>query len=140
MELQVGGEIIETTGEHPFFVKDKGWLAAKELCIGDELNTLTELGFPSRLSAIPTKSQPFTISASAITIPTSSAPQGGASASGRIMLIINRLPMSTEHIQYATGTTASYVYSPIQMVTRSGSEQFTRQTSGSYETLQIILL
>ncbi|HEY1190682.1 MAG TPA: polymorphic toxin-type HINT domain-containing protein, partial [Gemmata sp.] len=32
-----GGIVIGTTGEHPFFVRDKGWTAAQELRPGDEL-------------------------------------------------------------------------------------------------------
>jgi hypothetical protein len=37
LNLHLGGRIIETTGEHPFYVKDKGWTIAAELRIGDVL-------------------------------------------------------------------------------------------------------
>ncbi len=33
--VHVGGEVIETTPEHPFYVKGKGWTSAGELEIGD---------------------------------------------------------------------------------------------------------
>jgi hypothetical protein len=35
----VAGEVIRTTPEHPFYVKEKGWTAAGELEIGDLLST-----------------------------------------------------------------------------------------------------
>jgi hypothetical protein len=37
LNLHVGGRIIGTTGEHPFFVLEKGWLPAGALQIGDLL-------------------------------------------------------------------------------------------------------
>ncbi len=37
LELQVGGQVIETTREHPFYVHEKGWTAAEELLEGDQL-------------------------------------------------------------------------------------------------------
>jgi hypothetical protein len=37
LNLHVRGRIIGTTGEHPFWVEDKGWTAARELRIGDVL-------------------------------------------------------------------------------------------------------
>ena len=37
LHLQVGGRTIRTTSEHPFYVRGKGWTAAKELQGGDEL-------------------------------------------------------------------------------------------------------
>ena len=37
LNLHVRGRIIGTTAEHPFYVKDKGWLPAAELRIGDVL-------------------------------------------------------------------------------------------------------
>jgi hypothetical protein len=36
-ELQVGGHVIETTGEHPFFVVDHGWTTVNRLSAGDRL-------------------------------------------------------------------------------------------------------
>jgi RHS repeat-associated protein len=37
LHIHVGGKVIRTTGEHPFFAKSKGWVAAKELRSGDQL-------------------------------------------------------------------------------------------------------
>lgn len=39
LHLHVGGQIIKTTQEHPFWVKDKGWIPACELLVGDLLST-----------------------------------------------------------------------------------------------------
>ncbi len=39
--LHVGGQVIRTTGEHPFYVKGKGWVPAQELKPGDLLSTHT---------------------------------------------------------------------------------------------------
>ena len=39
LNLHVGGRVIKTTPEHPFYVKDQGWTAAGELEIGDLLST-----------------------------------------------------------------------------------------------------
>jgi hypothetical protein len=35
--LHVGGRVIRTTGEHPFYVANRGWIAANELAVGDLL-------------------------------------------------------------------------------------------------------
>ena len=35
--LHIGGQVIRTTTEHPFYVKDKGWISASELASGDSL-------------------------------------------------------------------------------------------------------
>lgn len=35
--VEYAGNTIETTAEHPFFVKDQGWVDAKELAVGDNL-------------------------------------------------------------------------------------------------------
>jgi len=35
----VDGDVISTTGEHPFWVVDKGWVEAKDLVVGDLLQT-----------------------------------------------------------------------------------------------------
>jgi len=40
LNLHVGGKIIGTTHEHPFFVKAKGWTNAHELRIGDEIRLM----------------------------------------------------------------------------------------------------
>ncbi len=37
LELRVGGQLIETTTEHPFFVAGQGWVRAKDLQPGDPL-------------------------------------------------------------------------------------------------------
>jgi RHS repeat-associated protein len=37
LNLHVGGRLIRTTGEHPFFVYDRGWTPAAELRIGELL-------------------------------------------------------------------------------------------------------
>jgi hypothetical protein len=37
MELRVGGRLIRTTAEHPFWVQGRGWVAARELRAGDVL-------------------------------------------------------------------------------------------------------
>jgi hypothetical protein len=37
LELVVGGKLIRTTGEHPFWVRDRGWVNAQELAEGDLL-------------------------------------------------------------------------------------------------------
>ena len=38
-DLYVDGEVISTTGEHPFWVPDKGWVEAKDLVVGSLLQT-----------------------------------------------------------------------------------------------------
>jgi len=40
LELQVCGQIIGTTHEHPFFVRGKGWTSAGELKAGDEVRLM----------------------------------------------------------------------------------------------------
>jgi intein/homing endonuclease len=40
LNLHIGGGIIETTAEHPFWVRDRGWVEAYYLRLGDELATL----------------------------------------------------------------------------------------------------
>jgi hypothetical protein len=39
LHLHVGGQVIGTTAEHPFYERVKGWVAARELEAGDELST-----------------------------------------------------------------------------------------------------
>ena len=39
VDLYVDGEVISTTGEHPFWVADKGWVEAKDLIVGSLLQT-----------------------------------------------------------------------------------------------------
>ena len=37
--LHVGGEMVRTTGEHPFWVHGRGWVATRELRIGEDLSS-----------------------------------------------------------------------------------------------------
>ncbi len=37
--ITVGSEVLTTTEEHPFFIKDKGWVKAKDIVIGDLVET-----------------------------------------------------------------------------------------------------
>ncbi|MEO6811213.1 MAG: polymorphic toxin-type HINT domain-containing protein, partial [Isosphaeraceae bacterium] len=37
VELRVGGRLVRTTAEHPFFVEGRGWTQAQQLCPGDRL-------------------------------------------------------------------------------------------------------
>jgi intein/homing endonuclease len=39
LHLHVGGRVIRTTGEHPFYAQAKGWVAAAELVKGDRLSS-----------------------------------------------------------------------------------------------------
>jgi hypothetical protein len=39
LHLHVGGQVIGTTAEHPFYERVKGWVAARELEAGDELSS-----------------------------------------------------------------------------------------------------
>lgn len=39
VDLYVDGEVISTTGEHPFWTPDKGWVEAKDLEVGSFLQT-----------------------------------------------------------------------------------------------------
>jgi Pretoxin HINT domain len=39
VDLYVDGELISTTGEHPFWTTDKGWMEAKDLEVGSLLQT-----------------------------------------------------------------------------------------------------
>jgi len=39
VDLYVDGEVISTTGEHPFWVPDFGWVEAKDLIVGSLLQT-----------------------------------------------------------------------------------------------------
>jgi RHS repeat-associated protein len=41
VEVIVGGEVVATTEEHPFWVRDSGWKNAGELEVGDHLITLS---------------------------------------------------------------------------------------------------
>ena len=39
LHIHVGGQVIRTTPEHPFWVRGKGWIKAPDLAIGDELSS-----------------------------------------------------------------------------------------------------
>jgi len=36
-ELRAGGRVIGTTSEHPFYARERGWVACRELAVGDAL-------------------------------------------------------------------------------------------------------
>jgi hypothetical protein len=36
-ELRVGGQVVGTTGEHPFYAWERGWVACRELRVGDSV-------------------------------------------------------------------------------------------------------
>jgi hypothetical protein len=38
-EVVVSGQVLRTTAEHPFWVRSRGWVAARELRVGDELRS-----------------------------------------------------------------------------------------------------
>jgi len=38
-EVVVSGQVLRTTAEHPFWVRGRGWVAARELRVGDELRS-----------------------------------------------------------------------------------------------------
>lgn len=44
LQLKIGDEIIITTPEHPFWVEETGWTAAKDLRRGDSVRTLSGQG------------------------------------------------------------------------------------------------
>ena len=44
LDLYVNGRTIRTTAEHPFWVKDRGWIAAQQLQGGDLLRATTADG------------------------------------------------------------------------------------------------
>src|SRR5205823_11799092 len=46
LDLRVGGRVIRTTAEHPFYVRGAGWRAAKELHHGDLLSSHDGRWFP----------------------------------------------------------------------------------------------
>jgi RHS repeat-associated protein len=39
VDLYIDGEVISTTGEHPFWTPDKGWVEAKDLVVGSLVQT-----------------------------------------------------------------------------------------------------
>jgi hypothetical protein len=39
LALHAGGQVVRTTGEHPFFTKDRGWTACNRLSVGDLIRT-----------------------------------------------------------------------------------------------------
>jgi len=38
-EVVVSGQVLRTTAEHPFWARGRGWVAARELRVGDELRS-----------------------------------------------------------------------------------------------------
>jgi hypothetical protein len=46
LNVHVGGQVIQSTDEHPFYVRNKGWTSAKDLQIGDLLRSHDERWLP----------------------------------------------------------------------------------------------
>jgi hypothetical protein len=59
LNVHVGGQIIRTTREHPFYVEGRGWLAAALLHIGDLLRTRD--GKPLRVEGVADSGQVTTV-------------------------------------------------------------------------------
>src|SRR5207248_220422 len=38
LHLHIGGQVIGTTAKHPFYERYKGWVAAQQLEVGDQLS------------------------------------------------------------------------------------------------------
>lgn len=41
LHLHVGGQVVRTTGQHPFYAYDRGWVPADKLSAGDRIMTAT---------------------------------------------------------------------------------------------------
>ncbi len=48
--IHVGGQVIRTTADHPFFIQGKGWTDTAELQVGDLL--LNHDGQPSAIEGV----------------------------------------------------------------------------------------
>jgi hypothetical protein len=59
VDLFVDGEVISTTGEHPFWTPDKGWVEAKDLVVGSLF--MTEDGRVIDIDGVETRSGDFTV-------------------------------------------------------------------------------
>jgi hypothetical protein len=59
VDLFVDGEVISTTGEHPFWTPDKGWVEAKDLVVGSLV--MTEDGRVIDIDGVETRSGDFTV-------------------------------------------------------------------------------
>jgi RHS repeat-associated protein len=57
--LKVRGQTVETTPEHPFYVKDRGWVKSKDMVTGDMLITMTGSAIP--VDQIEVKKGRFTV-------------------------------------------------------------------------------
>ncbi len=61
-EMEVGDLVINVTGEHPFYVVDKGWVRVKNLQKGDVLRTNGSMNvFVSFISKTNRKEKVFNI-------------------------------------------------------------------------------
>ena len=86
LALHAGGQVIRTTGEHPFYVKGNGWTACNCLNVGDMIRT-DDGWVPWRKSGTPATGKSCTMRGYPITIPTSWARRDGDGAFGHIMRI-----------------------------------------------------
>ena len=77
VELLVGGRSIRTTGEHPFYVRGKGWLKATALQKGDLLRSDDGQWVPVEGVERPASTRRSTTCAWLTGTPTSSAPGVG---------------------------------------------------------------
>jgi Pretoxin HINT domain len=59
VDLFVDGEVISTTGEHPFWTPDKGWVEAKDLGVGSLV--MTEDGRVIDIDGVHTRTGDFTV-------------------------------------------------------------------------------
>ena len=46
MEIKVGCDKFDVTGEHPFYVSGKGWTSARDIIVGDQLVTVDDSTIP----------------------------------------------------------------------------------------------
>jgi hypothetical protein len=59
VDLYIDGEVISTTGEHPFWTPDKGWVEAKDLTVGSLVQT--EDGRVVDIDRVETRDGDFTV-------------------------------------------------------------------------------
>jgi Pretoxin HINT domain len=59
VDLYIDGEVISTTGEHPFWTPDRGWVEAKDLVVGSLVQT--EDGRVIDVDKIETRAGDFTV-------------------------------------------------------------------------------
>lgn len=61
IRLSINGEVIETTDEHPFFVKDTGWIPAGELRAGDPVKLRSDDYVPVESCDVITLDEPVRV-------------------------------------------------------------------------------